>query len=131
MTSGPGYAKHPNHRISIEPSKTVCEVRVHGELLVSSKDCLIMQEGSYPAVIYFPLAALPQDRLLPSSTQSYCPFKGTASYWHLSADETSTAPQVDDILWGYPTPYDEMQGIAGYVAFYDSKVDNITGGHPS
>lgn len=126
MTSGPGYAKHPNHRISLERSKAVCEVRLHGEVLASSADCLIMKEGSYAPVIYFPLAALPQDRLLASTTETYCPFKGTASYWHLRADEDTGSSQVDDIVWGYPAPYDEMATIAGHVAFYESKVDSIT-----
>lgn len=125
MTSGPGYAKHPSHQISLEQSKTLCEVRLDGELLVSSTECLIMKEGKYPPVIYFPLAALPQDRLLPSTTETYCPFKGTANYWHLQA--SNSTGQVDDLVWGYASPYDEMTDITGYVAFYESKVDSITG----
>lgn len=125
MTSGPGYAKHPNHQINLKPSQTLCEVRVHGELLASSNRCLIMQEGSYAPVVYFPLAALPQDRLLASTTETYCPFKGTANYWHLSAGQNTE--QVDDLIWGYAEPYDEMTGITGYVAFYEGKVDSITG----
>lgn len=125
MTSGPGYAKHPNHRISLEQSKAVCEVHLNGELLVSSAECLIMKEGKYPPVIYFPLTDLPQERLLASSTETYCPFKGTANYWHLQANGSTS--QVDDLVWGYASPYDEMAKIAGYVAFYESKVDRITG----
>lgn len=125
MSSGPGYAKHPNHKIHLEPCAQTCEVRVQGKLLASSSNCLIMKEGSYPEVVYFPFAELPQERLLASKTETYCPFKGTASYWHLSGTQSPATPQIDDILWSYQNPYDEMQAIQGYVAFYADKVDAI------
>ena len=128
MSSGPGYAKHPNHQIRVEPCQQPCEVRVQGELLARSENCLIMHEGSYPGVIYFPFAALPQERLAPSTTQTYCPFKGTASYWHLRQGQQAQTPQIQDILWSYQTPYDEMLAIQGYAGFYPDKVDQITGG---
>ena len=32
----------------------------------------------------------------------------------------------ENAVWGYPTPYDEVARLAGYYAFYPSRVDAIT-----
>jgi uncharacterized protein (DUF427 family) len=34
--------------------------------------------------------------------------------------------RAENAVWGYPTPYDEVTGIAGYYAFYPNRVDSIT-----
>ena len=58
------------------------------------------------------------DRLVRSSHQTYCPFKGTASYYSLK-----DGPQ--DAVWSYEEPYDEMGAIKDRLAFYPDKVDSI------
>ena len=56
------------------------------------------------------------DALLEASdTQSYCPWKGTASYFHLTAGgETSR-----DAVWYYPDPKEAASMIDGRVAFWN------------
>ena len=39
------------------------------------------------------------------------------------ARASQTPPPIRKPPWGYDTPYDEVAGIAGHVAFYPDKVD--------
>ena len=32
----------------------------------------------------------------------------------------------ENAVWGYPTPYDEVAGIAGYYSFYPNRVNSMT-----
>lgn len=63
---------------------------------------------------YFPGAAVHQEFLQASDTHTVCPWKGTASYYHLTV-----AGQVNrDAAWYYPQPKDAAKQIAGHVAFW-------------
>jgi uncharacterized protein (DUF427 family) len=59
-------------------------------------------------------------RLKPSDTETYCPFKGDASYYHVVTEGGET---VDDAIWTYEKPYPAVAAIAGHVAFYPDKAD--------
>src|SRR5690606_22237259 len=47
-----------------------------------------------------------------------CPFKGEASYWSLTAVD----PPLDNVLWAYPTPFEEVAGLSTQACFYDERV---------
>jgi uncharacterized protein (DUF427 family) len=59
------------------------------------------------------------ERLKASDTETYCPFKGDASYYHVVTDGGT----VDDVIWTYEQPYPAVAAIAGHVAFYPDKAD--------
>ncbi len=95
-------------------------VRVNGELVAATDEALTLQEASYPAVQYIPRRDVVAERLKPSDTETYCPFKGDASYYHVV---TETGQTVDDAIWTYEKPYPAVSAIAGHVAFYPDKAD--------
>ncbi|MDI3294570.1 DUF427 domain-containing protein [Janthinobacterium tructae] len=64
--------------------------------------------------VYFPLTAVTQAYLRPSSHTSICPWKGTASYYDLVVDGQTNA----NAAWYYPQPKDAAKQIAGHVAFW-------------
>ena len=64
--------------------------------------------------VYFPLTAVTQAYLRPSSHTSICPWKGTASYYDLVVDGQTNA----NAAWYYPQPKDAARQIAGHVAFW-------------
>ena len=64
--------------------------------------------------------------LRPSETKSHCPYKGTASWWHLDTGESVH----EDAVWIYRAPLPESQKIAGLACFYNEKVDIILDGEP-
>jgi uncharacterized protein (DUF427 family) len=61
------------------------------------------------------------DLMKKTEHNTYCPFKGTASYWTLSVGGNSS----ENAIWGYEAPYDETTGLAGHYAFYGNRVDGI------
>lgn len=113
----PGYKKHPEHRITTKPAGIRVQVKFKGEVIADSRDVLVMQEGNYPPVYYFPRRDVKMERLTRTGRQSYCPFKGQASYFSL--------PGAENAVWSYEQPYDEMTAIRELLAFYPDKVDSI------
>jgi uncharacterized protein (DUF427 family) len=63
---------------------------------------------------YFPLHAVRREYLEPSEHHSICPWKGTASYYHLIVD----GEKNEDAAWYYPTPKQAAEQIAGHIAFW-------------
>lgn len=117
----PGFVKRPDHSIVTQPAGVRVQVKARGETIADSRDALVMKEGDYPSVYYFPRADVAMARLVRSSHTSYCPFKGTASYFSLRDGP-------ENAVWSYETPYDEMSAIREHLAFYPDKVDAIVAG---
>ena len=120
MSDRPVLEPTDAHPITVEPTGKHVTVRVNGELVAESDDALTLQESTYPAVQYIPLAHVVADKLRPSDTETYCPFKGEASYYHVVTSDGGT---VEDAIWTYEKPYPAVGRIAGHVAFYPDKAD--------
>jgi uncharacterized protein (DUF427 family) len=116
MNPAPGFKKHLDWRIVTKPAEKRVQVKVGGEVIADTKHAIQMAEGTYPPVYYFPRADVKMDRLERTSHKTHCPFKGDASYYSFKGG-------AENAVWGYETPYDEMQAIAGLVAFYPDKVE--------
>jgi uncharacterized protein (DUF427 family) len=119
MTDRPVLEPTASHPITVEPTGKHVTVRVNGEVVAETDNALTLQESTYPAVQYVPLTDVVADRLRPSGTETYCPFKGDASYYHVATQ----AGTVDDAIWTYQKPYPAVRQIAGHVAFYPDKAD--------
>ncbi len=118
VNSGPGWKKHPNHRIATQPTGVRVQVKLKGEVIADTRDALLLEEATYTAVYYIPRKDVKMERLVRSSHQTYCPFKGQASYY-------SVKDGPENAVWSYEKPYDEMLAIKELVAFYPDKVDSI------
>ncbi|MGW0820803.1 DUF427 domain-containing protein [Streptomyces sp. NPDC002845] len=102
------------HRITIE--KVSEHVRaVHGDQVLAESDrSLVLRETGFPARYYIPAEDVRLDLLTPSETHTYCPFKGTASYWSL--------PDAADLVWAYPDPKPDVAEIKDHLCFYEVEV---------
>jgi len=116
--SGPGYKNHPDHRLTTKPAGARVRVKLNGELIADTRDAIEMKEGDYPVVYYFPRKDVKMERLSRTAHQTYCPFKGHASYYSLKSG-------AENAVWTYEKPYDEMSAIKERLAFYPDKVDSI------
>ncbi|HTM61542.1 MAG TPA: DUF427 domain-containing protein [Burkholderiales bacterium] len=116
MNPAPGFKKRPDWRIVTKPAGQRVQVTLGGAVIADSKNATVMQEGTYPPVYYFPRADVKMDRLERTAHKTHCPFKGDASYFSFKGGS-------ENAVWSYETPYDEMQSIAGLVAFYPDKVE--------
>jgi uncharacterized protein (DUF427 family) len=108
-------AKHP---ITIEPTEGRVVVRVGDTVVANSEHSLTLQESTYPAVQYIPLADVDQSLLRRTDTTSYCPFKGDASYYSVQTPDGST---VADAIWTYEQPHAAVSEIKDHVAFYPDR----------
>src|SRR5256885_4768966 len=122
----PGFKQYPGHRVSARPARVRVRVTVRGEVIADSKNAIALEEGMggktvAPVVYYLPRADVKMDRLVRTNHQTYCPFKGQASYY-------SFRDGAENAVWSYETPYDEMGSIREMLAFYPDKVDAITAG---
>ena len=64
--------------------------------------------------LYFPEAALHKEHFKASSHTSFCPWKGTAHYYHVEVD----GERNENAAWYYPEPKDAAKRIHGHVAFW-------------
>ena len=69
------------HPITIRPTGARVTVRVGGAVVAETDSALSLAEASYPVVQYIPLADIDQALLERTTTQTYCPYKGDASYY--------------------------------------------------
>jgi uncharacterized protein (DUF427 family) len=116
--SGPGYAKNPNHTLTVTPFKGRVVVEVNGEVLADTQHALQLNEARYPAVFYVPRSDTHMERLVATNQHTHCPFKGDASYF-------SIAGGIENAVWSYEHPYDEVLSIREHLAFYPDRVGAI------
>jgi uncharacterized protein (DUF427 family) len=64
--------------------------------------------------VYFPAQSVRQDCLQPSTALTSCPWKGQASYYHVSANGEVNK----DAAWTYRDPLPAAKQIAGRIAFW-------------
>jgi uncharacterized protein (DUF427 family) len=124
MSTRPVLQPSDRHPITVEPTGRHVTVRVNGEVVADTDNALTLQESTYDAVHYIPLADVNRDLLQPTSTETYCPFKGDASYYSVV---TSTGDTVEDAIWTYEEPYQAVAPIKGHVAFYPDKAEISVG----
>jgi len=80
-----------------------------GKVLADSNDTIVI-EGNH----YFPPQSINQDYFNGSETHSTCPWKGVASYYHVTVGEETNK----DAAWYYPETSEMAKGIKGYIAFW-------------
>lgn len=63
---------------------------------------------------YFPPEALKKEYLVNSDTQTICPWKGTASFYHIKVDDNLNK----DAAWYYPDTKPAADNIKNHTAFW-------------
>ena len=114
----PGAARSPQHSVDIRASDKAWRVMLDGRMLAASDRALVVEESGYEPVTYFPPQDVSSESMLHSESQTTCPFKGQAGYFAAIVDG-----EQKDIAWFYPAVYNEVEAIAGYIAFYADRVE--------
>ena len=113
------HARDPYTRIDILQSSRPIRVEVDGATIAESDRARFLYETGLPTRYYIPKTDVDFTYLTPTDTATHCPYKGTARYWSITVDGTVH----DDLVWGYDAPLKESTDIAGFVAFYNEKLD--------
>ena len=121
MADKPVLYPGPDHPITVTPTEGRVVVKVAGTVVADTRAALTLQESTYPAVQYIPLADVDTSLLEPTETQSYCPYKGDASYYSILAGGAKAV----DAIWEYKQPREAVAEIKEHVAFYPNRVDSI------
>lgn len=121
MSKSPGHRKWPDHHVDERHLDKKVIVRLNGEVLADSDDVIRVDEDGNPSRYYFPRVDVRMEQLQPSSTTTECPFKGSAHYFSVSADDRL----YKDAAWSYEEPFDEHADLKGRVAFYEEKAPGI------
>ena len=113
----------PDHPITVTPTPERVTVRVGDTVVAQTDRALSLAESNYPPVQYVPLADVDGELLRRTDLQTYCPYKGDASYYSLS----TPVGELENVVWTYEDPYEPVAEIAGHVAFYPNKVEVSVG----
>lgn len=81
----------------------------NGKVIAESEDTKVV-EGNH----YFPTGSIDKQYFKPSDTTSVCPWKGTASYYHIEVDGSINS----DAAWYYPDPKKAAEDIIDHIAFW-------------
>jgi uncharacterized protein (DUF427 family) len=110
---------YPDHKVVLEKNPKRVRVRLGGQVVADSAATLIVRETNHDPVVYFPPEDVRFELLQSTAHESFCPFKGEASYWTIQVGERV----AENAVWGYLNPFDEVSGLKGYVAFYRDRVE--------
>jgi uncharacterized protein (DUF427 family) len=121
MSEKPFKIPGPDHPITITPFSQRVRVIWRGHVVAETQHALTLAEASYPAVHYIPRADVDGSRIVRTDHTSHCPYKGDASYFSLVDGDARS----ENAIWSYEDPHEAVAAIAGYVAFYPSRVDRI------
>lgn len=94
------------------PPGDVMRAVVNGTVIAESDETVVV-EGNH----YFPPDSIKTEHFSPTTRETVCPWKGTASYYDVNVDDTT----LSNVAWHYPDPKPEAEKIRDHVAFY-SKV---------
>ncbi len=115
------HARNVYKRIDTIRSSRLVEVFVDGQLVARSNRAVFLFETGLIPRYYFPAEDILAGRLVESELTTYCPYKGTASYFHFEL----VGHRHNNIVWYYPDPLDESLKVKGLISFYNEKVDEI------
>jgi uncharacterized protein (DUF427 family) len=108
-------------QITIAPNPHRVIVRLGGAIIADSTRALVMRAPGTPDVQYIPREDVDMASLIRTSHATHCPYKGDASYWSIR----SGSRIVENAVWSYESPYEQMAPIEGHLAFYGDRVDAI------
>ncbi len=113
------HPRDPFSRVDILQSSRHIRVEIDGVVVADSHQPRLLFETGLPTRYYLPKTDVRMDLLSPTDLVTSCPYKGDAVYWTV---DTGVA-RHEDVVWSYPFPVKESIEIAGYVCFYNEKVD--------
>lgn len=115
------HARDPYKLVVILPSSRHVRVVLGGMTIADTRRPQILIETGLPTRYYIPKQDVRMELLEPTETTSRCPYKGEASYWSAGIGERV----FKDIVWSYREPLPACSPIAGFLCFYNERVEAL------
>ena len=113
-----GHVRNPYHRVDSLRSHRLLRVEAAGVTLVDTTETMVVYETALEPRLYVdprPRAGRADARV---SCDTYCPYKGTATYWNAAVDGVVLA----DVAWSYEDALPESAPLQHLVSFDDQRV---------
>jgi uncharacterized protein (DUF427 family) len=110
-----GHATDPYHRIDIRRSSRRLVVRAGDRVVADTSSPLVLYESGFAPRWYVPREDVVTDALTGADQQTFCPYKGIASYYDVGAARHAA--------WSYRAPFDELAAIGDLVSFEPDRVE--------
>jgi uncharacterized protein (DUF427 family) len=110
----------PAHSLLLQPFRRRVRAVVDDVVVLDTVAGSLLFETGLGPQLYVPEGDVRADLLSPSDTVTHCPFKGDASYRHLTVGSRT----VPDAVWAYPDPKPDAAWLAGLVALPMSAADH-------
>ena len=120
-----GHPRNPYSRVDALRSHRRVRVELDGVVLADTGSPVLLFETGLPTRYYIDRTDVSFENLMPSDTQTLCPYKGTTSgYWSVQVGDEIHR----DLAWTYEYPLPAVGAIAGMLAFYNEKLDIVVDG---
>ena len=106
----------------LEDTDAHIQIIFGGVVIADSRRAKRVLETSHPPVYYLPPEDVRLDFFAPAPGQSYCEWKGVASYYTITV-AGKTAAQA---AWYYADPTPAFVPLQNYIAVYPSRMDSCT-----
>lgn len=103
----------------LEPVGKRIQVFFGGEEIANTTAAWRVLETSHPPVYYIPPLDIRMECLIPAGRGSMCEWKGSASYYAV----TAAGRTAERAAWTYPSPAPAFAPIKNFVAFYPAAMD--------
>ena len=110
-----GHAADPYHRIDIRQTSRQLTVRHQDRVIARTGRPLALYESGFAPRWYVPRADVDESALTPSEGQTFCPYKGLASYYDIAGARRAA--------WSYEDAWTEVRRVCGLVSFEPDKVE--------
>ncbi len=108
---------YPRPPALIDDTREVVVMSGETEVARTCRAVRVLETAS-PPTFYLPPEDVNQDLLIATSGRSFCEWKGGANYFDVRTPEETVAAAA----WTYLDPFPEFAALAGWYAFYPSKV---------
>ncbi len=112
-----GHPRNPYHRVDCVRSHRMLHVEAAGTTLVDTTETMVVYETALEPRLYVDRRHV-RVELTRSQTHTYCPYKGTATYWNAVADGVV----LPDVAWSYEDALPESVPLQHLVSFDDQRV---------
>jgi uncharacterized protein (DUF427 family) len=110
-----GHAADPYHRIDIRQSSRHLVVKDGGKLVADTTRPLVLFESGFAPRWYVPREDIIENALVPVEGQTFCPYKGLASYYDIG-DRKRAA-------WSYVRAWPEVARVSNFVSFEPDEIE--------
>jgi len=114
-----GWRLNPDYQVEFDPIPARVGVAFGGATIADSRQARVMYELGHAPIYYLPRADVDMSRLEATGHDTYCPYKGHASYWTIRVGEAV----AENAIWTYRDPFPELASLDGYLGFYWGRMD--------